>query len=95
MVEQCHTDCKDRGGAIFCDGQFLNVDSLDDCAAELSSKVSIDVDVSVDINAKVVSNGASKSTAGCSLGAASPGTGSWAAVAAMLAGAVLIRRRRS
>jgi hypothetical protein len=51
--EECHTDCTDKGGAIFCDGQFLKVSSLDDCAAELSSLLSISLDVSVDVDAQV------------------------------------------
>ena len=39
------------GGAIFCDGQFLNAANLDDCADELSAEVSIDIDIDVDVEA--------------------------------------------
>jgi len=44
-VKTCQTDCHDSGGAIFCDGQFLDVSNLKDCAAELASQLSITVDV--------------------------------------------------
>jgi MYXO-CTERM domain-containing protein len=54
MVEQCDTECETTGGAIFCDGQFLNVTNIEDCAAELSAEIQIDVDLDiaadVDIN---------------------------------------------
>lgn len=56
MVEQCDTECETTGGAIFCNGQFLNVADIDDCAAELTAEIDIHVDldiaadVDVDIN---------------------------------------------
>jgi MYXO-CTERM domain-containing protein len=45
MVEQCQTTCKDKGGAIFCDGQFVNAANADSCADELYSKLSIEIDI--------------------------------------------------
>ena len=45
MVQQCETHCRDKGGAIFCDGQFVNASSARDCAGELKAKVDIDIDI--------------------------------------------------
>jgi len=45
MVERCDTQCKDEGGAIFCDGQFVNADNVNNCADELAAKLSIDIDL--------------------------------------------------
>jgi len=42
MVERCDTECKDKGGAIFCDGQFVNAADAHDCADELKAKIKID-----------------------------------------------------
>jgi hypothetical protein len=47
MVQQCQTDCKDAGGAIFCDGQFINANNTDDCANQLSAKLDIDISASL------------------------------------------------
>jgi MYXO-CTERM domain-containing protein len=97
-VEQCHTECTNRGGAIFCDGQFLNASDLETCASELVDKISIHVDISaaitVAVNAQVnTTSTAAKNKTGCSLSTAPPrNSGTWAA--ALLAGAVLLRRRR-
>jgi len=46
MVEKCQTDCKQTGGAIFCDGQFLDADNAKSCADELKSSLSIKIDIS-------------------------------------------------
>jgi hypothetical protein len=62
MVEKCETECETTGGAIFCDGQFLNVADVDDCAAELAAEIDIEVDldiqadVDVDIDPPTTSN---------------------------------------
>lgn len=53
MVETCETTCEDKGGAIFCDGQFLNASDIDDCAAELAEKVDIDVHIEASVDADV------------------------------------------
>jgi hypothetical protein len=45
MVQHCETECKDKGGAIFCDGQFVNADNADSCADELLAKLEIDIDI--------------------------------------------------
>jgi MYXO-CTERM domain-containing protein len=53
MVKTCETKCEDRGGAIFCDGQFLNSADVDDCAAELVDQLDIKVDLDVKVAADV------------------------------------------
>jgi hypothetical protein len=95
--ERCTTSCMDKGGAIVCDGEFLSVSNLQDCAAELSAKVSIDLDVSLDVKAhvdtKVVSNSGAKSSGlSCAFAPAESGKGAlW--IGAALLGMVALRRR--
>jgi hypothetical protein len=50
MVEKCETDCKQTGGAIFCDGQFVNADNADSCADELEAEVKIEIDIDAAID---------------------------------------------
>jgi MYXO-CTERM domain-containing protein len=50
MVEKCETDCKQTGGAIFCDGQFINADNADSCADELEAEVKIEIDIDAAID---------------------------------------------
>jgi hypothetical protein len=45
MVEHCETQCEDKGGAIFCDGQFVNAADANDCASELKTEIKIDIDI--------------------------------------------------
>lgn len=45
MVEQCRTECMQEGGAIFCNGQFVNASNAQTCADELLAKVKIDIDI--------------------------------------------------
>lgn len=45
MVEKCSTECEDKGGALFCDGQFVNAVNVQDCADEAKAKIKIDVDL--------------------------------------------------
>jgi predicted outer membrane repeat protein len=61
MVEQCQTSCEDKGGAIFCDGQFVNAADVHDCADEvrLKIKIDIDIDAALDEAGEDVSNAAS------------------------------------
>jgi len=50
-IETCETKCKDDGGAIFCDGQFVNAKSARSCADELKAK--LDFDIHIDVSAAV------------------------------------------
>jgi MYXO-CTERM domain-containing protein len=51
MVEQCMTDCEDSGGAIFCDGQFVNADNAQSCADQVEASLSITIDIEGAISA--------------------------------------------
>ena len=44
LVETCETKCMDEGGAIFCDGQFVNAANSRSCADELKAKLNFDID---------------------------------------------------
>jgi hypothetical protein len=88
----------DKGGAIVCNGEFLNASDLHDCASELAEKVSIDVDVDVTATVKTVTtkaNNAAKTTKtslSCAFSPATPERGGlW--LAALLGGTLLARRR--
>jgi MYXO-CTERM domain-containing protein len=89
--ERCTTSCEDKGGAIFCDGQFLNASNLDDCAAELSAELSVrlDIDLRVDTDGDGDSDNIS-----CAM---DPTSSSNAALwlLAGIAGVAVIRRRRA
>jgi hypothetical protein len=43
-IETCETKCMEEGGAIFCDGQFVNASNSRSCADEIKAKLSIDID---------------------------------------------------
>ncbi|MFT3926685.1 MAG: hypothetical protein QM778_29340 [Myxococcales bacterium] len=45
LVTTCNTKCEDDGGAIFCDGQFVNAANAKDCAADLKAKFNFDINV--------------------------------------------------
>ena len=93
--ERCTTSCEDKGGAIFCDGQFLNASNLDDCAAELSAELSVRVNIDVDIDTHVDTNGDGKSeNISCAM---DPTSSSNAALwlLAGIAGVAGVRRRRN
>jgi hypothetical protein len=109
MVEKCETDCKTTGGAIFCDGQFLATEDLDDCAAELAAEIDIEVDVkgeiegSVDIDTNNNSAGKSGSddddddSLNCSVvepGTMRGGSGTWAGLLCAFGLAGVLYRRR-
>ena len=51
LVETCETKCMDDGGAIFCDGQFVNASNAKSCADEIKAKINIDIDVKATANA--------------------------------------------
>lgn len=53
MVETCETECETTGGAIFCNGQFLAAEDINDCADELAADIDIRVEVELDVEAEV------------------------------------------
>jgi hypothetical protein len=91
--ERCTTSCEDKGGAIFCDGEFLNASDLDRCAAELSAEISITLDVNIDIDTSVDTDGDGDTDVSCAMDPRAPGNaGMW--IFAALVGTAAIRRRR-
>lgn len=48
LVERCESECKTTGGAIFCDGQFLNAGDLQACVDELASEIDIHIELDLD-----------------------------------------------
>jgi hypothetical protein len=40
----------DEGGAIFCDGQFVNAKSANSCADEIKARLDIDIDIRAEIS---------------------------------------------
>jgi MYXO-CTERM domain-containing protein len=99
-VNTCNTTCTDKGGAIFCDGQFLSADNLQDCADQLAAEFSFNIDVTV--HATVNGNGSvtttnsngTKSTTHCSFSPPTPGHSGMALGALAALGIVVARRRR-
>jgi hypothetical protein len=92
LVEQCRTECMQQGGAIFCDGQFLNAQDVQSCADELSNEIQIDlqIDSSFPGDKKVVVD------SGCSVGQVGTADGSLgtALMSALCALGFYVRRRR-
>jgi MYXO-CTERM domain-containing protein len=58
MVERCETECTQKGGAIFCDGQFVNASNASSCADELLAKIDIEVDIDIDVDVEEAGNDA-------------------------------------
>lgn len=52
-VETCETECETTGGAIFCDGQFLNATDVEECSAELAAEIDIHVEVELAVDVDV------------------------------------------
>lgn len=101
MVEQCQTDCMQTGGAIFCDGQFINASNAQSCADELLGKLKIDIDVKASVQtvgdsaSNAVDKAGKKIDKACSV--ANPGAAGSAPFALIPLGFIFawrIRRRR-
>jgi len=104
MVETCETKCKDKGGAIFCDGQFINADDSQTCADELEAEIKIEIDIdaaidTVEDTAEDVGD-ATEDTANCvdeevcSVSNVGAGQGSGVLLALAPLGFLLLRRLR-
>lgn len=101
MVETCETECETTGGAIFCDGQFLAVEDIDECAEELSAEIDIHVEVDIEVDAEVdVDIGGGDDDGDddvdCSIAdvrKSDSGSGSWLSALGMLAFAGVLHRR--
>jgi len=95
-VTTCNTSCKDKGGALFCDGQYIGASDLQACADQLASEFSFNIDVTAHAVGTVTDkNDGSKTEVKCSFAPPARGAGGMAAVGALAAlGVVLSRRRR-
>jgi len=51
LVETCETKCMDEGGAIFCDGQFVNAASARSCADQLKATFDFNINVEATVTA--------------------------------------------
>ena len=96
-VNTCNTTCKDKGGAIFCDGQYIGASNLQACADQLATEFSFDIDVTAHAVATVTNNSnGSKTEAKCSFAPPTRGQGGAVALGALAAlGIALSRRRRA
>ncbi len=101
-VNTCNTSCTDKGGAIFCDGQFVDAENLQDCADQLASEFSFNIDVTAHVNVSgdgtvtTTNSDGSKTTTKCSYsGAPVSSNGMLIAGLGAVAFAVARRRRRS
>jgi MYXO-CTERM domain-containing protein len=100
-VDTCTTSCKDKGGAIFCDGQFISAGNLRDCADQLAAEFSFNIDVTIhasvngDGKVTTTNDDGSKSTKCSFSGAPTRSNGVlYGALAAIGVGVAATRRRR-
>jgi hypothetical protein len=101
-VQQCQSDCHDQGGAIFCDGQFVNASDVQDCAAQIEAAVAIHIDLSAAAvsSTKIDTNGDGKSDVSCSVSPrvrllrAASTTSIMTTLFALLGALFIVRRRR-
>jgi hypothetical protein len=95
-VNTCNTTCKDKGGALFCDGQYIGASDLQACADQLASEFSFNIDVTAHAVATVKDNtDGSKTEVKCSFAPPTRGRGGVVALGALATlGVVLSRRRR-
>jgi hypothetical protein len=100
-VQTCQTDCHDQGGAIFCDGQFVNASDIDACASEIEASINVHLDVHVTApTVNVDTNGDGKSGVSCSVSPrlkllrSAANTSIVTTLFALLGALFLVRRRR-
>jgi len=94
-VNTCNTTCKDKGGALFCDGQFIGASNVQDCADQLAAEFSMTIDVAVDAVTDTTSDCVDSAKSKCSFSPPKPGGSAGMALGALAAlGVVLARRRR-
>jgi len=93
-VQTCNTTCKDKGGALVCDGQYIEASDLQACADQLASEFSFNIDVTAHAVATVTNNETGKKTSTkCSFSPPTRG-GNGAALGAVAALALVLSRRR-
>jgi len=94
-VNTCNTTCKDKGGALFCDGQFIGASDLQACADQLAAEFSFNIDVTAHAAITATTNNTgSKTSTKCSFSPPTRGHGGMALGALAVLGVVISRRRR-
>jgi len=94
-VNTCNTTCKDKGGALFCDGQFIGASNVRDCADQLATEFSMNIDIAVDAVTGTTKDCVDSAKTKCSFSPPTPGGNGALALGALAAlGAVVARRRR-
>ena len=99
-VNTCTTTCHDKGGAIFCDGQFIEASDLQACADQLATEFSFNIDVTAHVavtgdgTVTTTNNDGSKTTAKCSFSPSTSGHSGLALGALAVLGIAVNRRRR-
>jgi MYXO-CTERM domain-containing protein len=94
----CTTKCEEPEGALFCNGQYVEVTSLDDCIAYLKSTLDFQVDYEASGHCDASGcEGEAEANASCSAAPAGSAPRDVGAIAAMVMGIGLIvsRRRRA
>jgi hypothetical protein len=98
-VNTCNTTCTDKGGALFCDGQFIDASDIKSCADQLATEFSFNIDLSamltVNANGSVTKTNSdgSKTTTKCSFGPPPSHTNGMLLGALAALGIVVARRR--
>jgi len=94
-VETCNTTCKDKGGALFCDGQFIGASDVQACADQLAAEFSFNIEVAAKAVADTTKDCVDSAASKCSFGVPTTSGGGAMAVGALAAlGVALTRRRR-
>jgi len=94
-VNTCNTTCKDKGGALFCDGQFIGASNVQDCADQLAAEFSMTVEIAVDKAVDATEDCIDSTKSKCSFSPPTRGGSGALALGALAAlGVVLGRRRR-
>jgi MYXO-CTERM domain-containing protein len=99
-VNTCNTTCETKGGAIFCDGQFLNASDLQACADQLATEFSFSIDVTAHVSVSgngtvTTTNGnGTKTTSSCSFSPSTSGHRGVALGGLAVLGIAMTRRRR-
>lgn len=94
-VNTCNTTCKNKGGALFCDGQYIGASDLQACADQLAAEFSFNIDVTAHAVATVTDNDdGSKTEVKCSFAPPTRGQGGAVALGALAVLGIALSRRR-
>jgi hypothetical protein len=99
-VNTCTTSCHDKGGALFCDGQFIDASDIKSCADQLATEFSFNIDLSAMVavsgNGTVTTTNSdgSKTTTKCSFSPPTRDRNGMAALGTLAALGIVVARRR-